>query len=224
MVVVTLLGRELELIGKLHSYHGSGRFPASLWQPNAIYLDLLTVPIEEQARAPSQARFFVELLDEQPGVEVGSIKLVPEAWPASDEQPMAQLGDEIQLLSALPDKTTVAAGETVTVSIRWQVTAPLSRDLITFVHLGDPTQPPLAQGDALALGGDYPPRLWDAGETFADSFNFTLPAGLENGRYPLNIGLYDPATGQRLHVSVGNDPQPNNAYTVGVITVQNNAP
>ena len=71
---------------------------------------------------------------------------------------------------------TAAPGETVELHLRWQVTAPPGPALLhLFVHLGDPTQSPLAQADGPVMGGEYPSRLWEAGEVFDETVTLALP-------------------------------------------------
>lgn len=90
-------------------------------------------------------------------------------------------------------------------------------DYTTFVHLGDPTQPPLATGDAPPLQGHYPTRYWAAGEVIEDSYEIVLPADLAPGRYPVWLGLYNESG--RLPLTVDGQRQGNDAYLVGWLVV-----
>jgi hypothetical protein len=131
---------------------------------------------------------------------------------------LARLGD-IELVSAGLATSTAGPGEEVAVELRWQVIEAPDRDLTTFVHLGDPAEPPLAQGDSPPIGGDYPTRLWAAGEVIDDSYRLTIPADLSPGRYPVHLGLYDPNTGERLPLIVEDTRQPNDAFFLGWLSV-----
>ena len=72
--------------------------------------------------------------------------------------------------------------------MRWQVDAPPGpADLHLFVHLGDPSAAPLAQSDGPVMGGEYPARLWAAGEVFSETVTLTLPADLPPGEYPVPV-------------------------------------
>ena len=85
---------------------------------------------------------------------------------------------------------------------------------------GDPAPAPLAQSDGPVMGGDYPARLWAAGEVFDETATLSLPAGLPPGDYPVQIGLYDFATGARLPVTVAGQRSPTDTVPLGVLRVR----
>jgi hypothetical protein len=71
-----------------------------------------------------------------------------------------------------------------------------------------------------ALNGYYPTYLWGAGEVFDDEYVLIVPEGLADGRYPIQIGLYDPHSGVRLPLLQGGQRQPQDAYFVDWLEVQ----
>jgi hypothetical protein len=215
--VLELFGRDLELAGKLQSYHGGGLYPASLWTAGEIVVDRLGVRIDKEVHAPARARVFVRLADPAGSVEVGSIKIVPAHWPPAGDEVLARI-EGIELVQAELGQANVQPGDMVEVRVRWRVIEPLGRNLTTFVHLGDPAIPPLAQGDSPPLGGDYPTGLWAADEVIDDAYALKLPADLPSGRHPVYIGLYDPASGVRAALEVDGQRQPNDAFLVGWLT------
>ncbi len=215
--VVELFGRDLELAGKLQSYHGGGLYPASLWTEGEIVVDELGVRIDKQASAPARARIFVRLAEPDGSLEIGSIKIVPAEWPPASDEVLARI-EGVELVKAELDQATAAPGQTVGVKLRWQVVEPPGRDLTTFVHLGDPASPPLAQGDSPPLGGDYPTGLWAAGEVIDDAYTLALPDDLAPGRYPVYIGLYDPTSGVRAALEVEGQRQAHDAFLAGWLT------
>jgi 4-amino-4-deoxy-L-arabinose transferase-like glycosyltransferase len=222
LVHLELFGRGFERIGDVVAYHGRGGWPATLWPAGAIVADRLAarVRLDDPAAAPVEARLGVKLSAGADSRDVGVVKVVPAAWPAR-QTPIATLGEGIELAAAELAATTAAPGESVTVQLRWQVAAPPGpTDLHLFVHLGDPTQAPLAQSDGPVMGGQYPPRLWAAGEVFADTATLTLPADLPPGDYPVQIGLYDFAGGARLPVTIDEQRSPTDTYPVGTLVVR----
>ena len=219
-----LFGRGFERIGNVVAYHGRGGWPAALWPAGGIVADRIAaqVRLDDSAdpAAPVEARIAVKLDEEADSVDVGTVKVVPAAWPER-VAPQATLGEGIELAAARLTTTTAAPGDSVAVHVRWQVAAPPGpADLHLFVHLGDPTQAPLAQSDGPVMGGEYPPRLWAAGEVFSESVTLTLPADLPPGDYPVQLGLYDFATGVRLPVLLDSLPSPTNTYPLGVLVVR----
>jgi 4-amino-4-deoxy-L-arabinose transferase-like glycosyltransferase len=216
--VLELLGQEDALAGKLQSYHGGGLYPAGLWLAGDVIVDRLAVQLDPEIDLPAMLRPNVKLVGEEASVDVGFVKAAPVTWPEMTDAILARLGD-IELVSAGLATSTAGPGEEVAVELRWQVIEAPGRDLTTFVHLGDPAEPPLAQGDSPPIGGDYPTRLWAAGEVIDDSYRLTIPADLSPGRYPVHLGLYDPNTGERLPLIVEDTRQPNDAFFLGWLSV-----
>jgi hypothetical protein len=52
-----------------------------------------------------------------------------------------------------------------------------------------------------------------------DEYSIVVPEGLANGRYPVWLGMYDPASGVRLPLTVGSEGQPDQAYLVDWMTI-----
>ncbi len=219
LAYLELFGRDFHRIGWQIGYHGRGNSPATLWPEGALVADRMGVRVADDAPAPVEARLTLRLSEEGERRDVGTVKVIPAEWPATTA-PLAALGEAIQLGAAELATTSAAPGETVEVRLRWQVVAPPGPNLLhLFVHLGDPSQAPLAQTDGPVMGGQYPARLWAAGEVFDETVSLTLPADLPPGEYPVNVGLYDFATGQRLPVTVDGQRQPNDAFTLGQLQI-----
>ena len=218
--VLELFGRDMARIANLHSYHGRGLYPANLWEPGAIIADRFAVRIDPDAEAPVLGRIFARIQGGTPGIEVATVKIVPrEPLPAPNEW-AAELGDRIALVSAAIRPDRALPGQTVEVLVRWYVPVGVpERDYTTLIHLGQPDAQPLATGDSPPLGGAYPTSAWSNGETIDDSYFLTLPPNLPPGRYPVWIGLYNPATGERLPVTVEGELQPNGVYLAGWVEV-----
>lgn len=218
--VLELFGRDVARVGNLHSYHGRGLYPANLWPPGVIVADQFAVRVDERAAVPALGRVFARLAGENPGVEVATMKLVPAQWPEPPTDTIARLGNSIELAHVSVQPSPVVTGDTITVLARWYVSGPApGQDLTTLVHLGQPDAAPLATGDRPPLNGDYPTRVWETGEVIDDSYTLTIPDGLESGRYPVWIGMYDPNTGQRLPLTIDDQPQPNNVYLAGWVEI-----
>jgi hypothetical protein len=116
---------------------------------------------------------------------------------------LALLGDSVERPAGAG--SILAAGQTITVTLLWQARQPVGEDYTVFVHLLDQAGRRWAQHDAQPLGNLYPTSRWAAGEMVRDNHPLSLPADLPPGRYFLRIGLYRPASGERLLVSTGGD-------------------
>ncbi len=219
-LVVELFGRDLALVGKSHTYHGQGRYPANLWPAGEIIADRVGIRLTETVAAPVLARLFVRLApgEGSEGMQVGEVKIVPAAWPLGG-QALAQIGAGIEVTAVTLRQDRVQPGDILNIDITWQVQQPPGADLTTLVHLAAAGQPPLATGDDQPLAGQYPTRVWAPGEVIADHYAITIPADLPPGRYPIWIGLYNAATGERQPVTIDDQRQLNDVLLIGYVNV-----
>ena len=99
--------------------------------------------------------------------------------------------------------------------LEWRTETPdlLARHQI-FVHLRG--------ADGNVAQNDGAPRYFipvAPGPVTADWRQLVIPADLPPGSYPVVIGVYDPASGERLSVFESNDQPVGNELTVGVVRV-----
>jgi hypothetical protein len=120
--------------------------------------------------------------------------------------------DTAALLGINPDRPlTVKAGQSVDFQTRWLARDPIGFSRRIFVHLVDPvTGEIIAQHDGL----DAPPRFWQAGDWIAQQHVLSITTDTPAGVYELRLGLYDPATGQRILQTDYNHTQPLSDYLV----------
>jgi len=116
---------------------------------------------------------------------------------------LALLGDSVERPAGAA--SVLAPGQAITVTLLWQARQSVGDDYTVFVHLLDRAGKRWAQHDAQPLGNLYPTSRWAAGEMVRDSHPLSFPADLPPGRYFLQVGLYLPASGERLPVSGGGD-------------------
>ena len=108
----------------------------------------------------------------------------------------------------------LASTEGVTVDLKWQAAADLDRDYTVFVHLYAPDGRLVAQHDGPPRGGSRPTSRWTPGKAVTDYHGLLLPPEF-SGVLRLRVGLYDPATGQRLRLADGRD-----MVEVGLVSVE----
>jgi hypothetical protein len=99
----------------------------------------------------------------------------------------ARLGAGVTLLGY--DLAPGGAG----VTLYWRAEAPLDTRYTAFVHALDAAGGVRAQVDQVPAGGARPTTGWLPGEVIADAYALPLAAARA-----LEVGLYDPATGERL--------------------------
>ncbi len=85
-------------------------------------------------------------------------------------------------------------GETIGLSVYWQVLGSPGVDYVVFIHLqpAGKADQNLASRDTPPLQGLYPTGQWKPGEIVTDTPNLALPANLPPGDYNLVMGLYRP--------------------------------
>ncbi|MFN8458637.1 MAG: hypothetical protein U0401_28950 [Anaerolineae bacterium] len=95
-------------------------------------------------------------------------------------------------------------------SLYWRSTAPLPADYTIFVHLRAPDDFVRSGVDSPPVSGHYATSGWRAGEVIQDSHP------LPNTDFDhLALGLYDPATGERLPAfDTQGQPLPDNAFII----------
>lgn len=108
------------------------------------------------------------------------------------------LGEAIALRGVAFDPAIVRPGATLQVRLTWEARRTVGQRYRTFVQLiaADGSAAFSVEGDP--GGGSAPTWRWQAGDQIADTWQVRLPSTLQPGRYGLVVGMYDPATGQRL--------------------------
>ncbi len=213
-----MYGRNNDLVGWQENYHGGGTYPPNLWIPGQVVKDRVAAQLVDHAELPAELRLLMRINDSYDPVEIARVKAVPVEWPEADDALLATFGEGIDLTSVSLTPADATRGSEIAVDVQWVVRNAPGKELTTFLHLGDPTQAPLAQGDGPALGGDYPTNLWAAGEVINDRYLLTVPGDLLAGSYPIHIGFYDPLSGARLAVEI--EGQAHDAYLAGWLTVR----
>jgi hypothetical protein len=113
--------------------------------------------------------------------------------------PRAVFGGQMALLRFKLEPAQAKAGAKVSVQLKWRAEAEMERSYKVFVHLLDPSlQQVLAQRDAQPLDGNAPTPGWLASEVVDDELVLSLPANLAAGDYPIELGVYDERSGDRL--------------------------
>jgi hypothetical protein len=133
----------------------------------------------------------------------------------------ALFGEVIRLEEVLLPPAEVFPGDVIGLEATWAPVSDVGADLVVFTQLVD------ARGD-LAAGRDLAPRggaeqtsTWSAsGGPIRDRIGLALPPDLPPGEYTLILGLYDPATGERLTVRpIGSTTSAGDHLQLGTVRV-----
>lgn len=183
-----------------------GRFPFAAWSPPVFVRDHVapTVPLDVPSGAYTLELDVIDDNDVLFTADLGTVIItttersfvVPPVATALD----ATFGNEIALPGYALETTAPGMAE---LTLVWQALTLPSADYTVFVHVlnADGTCC-VWQSDSPPRQGNYPTSRWLTGEVITDSFSIELPNGTLPGVYPVEIGFYLPANGQRLSVRV----------------------
>lgn len=197
--------------------------PTSSWAPGDVWPDGHSLTIPPDA-APGPYRVEVSFYDpatlELTGdpVGVGYVVVAQEDGAAVSQTPLATFGDGLTLLAAAVPAEGWSAGAAPVLQLTWRADTPARGRYTTFVHVVGPNGL-VAQHDQEAQGGFYPTAAWLQSVPVTDRYPLTLPEDLPAGDYQILIGLYDPATGQRLPV-LENGAAVGDAFTAATVQVR----
>jgi len=199
-----------------------GLYPTSDWGAGEMVRDTFSLTIP--ADAPPglydvQLGWYDPVTDKRLAVGQGTafrVAVLPVDWAVTEREDLIQVGERfgeaITLEGYASTTDAVALGvatepEVLWVTLRWSTDDWLQADYTVFVHLvdveGDGAA--IAQGDGPPLDGRWPTSLWIPGAALDDVHTVPLPDGLAAGTYGLLVGLYDPASGERLRLPDGRD-------------------
>jgi mannosyltransferase len=139
----------------------------------------------------------------------GNVRLAIYAGSRASEQIAHPLntrwGDAITLQGYTAGDPAIAAGDVLPLTLFWRAERPILADYKVFVHLLDPRGFVVAQRDSEPVGGSRPTSGWKPNETLADPYGLFIPLGTPPLAYSIEVGLYDPKTGERLRNPSGDD-------------------
>ncbi|MBI1881217.1 MAG: hypothetical protein HYR94_23810, partial [Chloroflexi bacterium] len=239
IVSLKLLDKDFNVGGERLATLGD-RYPNVLWVPTEIIDE--TYPLRLHADAPPGLyRLEISLLRQDKNLPDGyeyvpltggettlghnlypaTFRLLDPADGSSPPHPFsAQLGNSIHLTGYdLTPSPVPRPPSPVSLVLYWQSTAKIPTDYTVFTQLLGPDGQVWAQWDNPPQAGRYPTTAWTAQDRVVDRYTLTLRDGAPPGQYRLLVGMYDPATGQRLPIVINGTPQPDNAIELATLTV-----
>jgi hypothetical protein len=249
VIALKLIDQEFQVGGQWLSTLGN-RYPNVLWVPSeSIQEDYWLQP--EPGAAPGLYRLEIGLLRQDKQLPGGyenlplmedSLVVADNIYPAvtrlldpnHDTSPpfpvLYQVGDSIQLTGyAITDQADrpfaqnkALETDTLHLALYWQSISAINSNFTVFTQLIGPDGKVWAQWDNPPQAGRYPTSAWLSQDKVIDRYTLTLPPDAPNGNYQLLVGMYDPATGERLPVSEDGIPQPDNAIWLTPVLVTRN--
>jgi hypothetical protein len=165
--------------------------PADL-EPGAYRLGVRIFEVEGGAALPLRGQAGAS----DPDVRVGWFRLGSPSpsmeWPDLEElSRRVQWEGGIDLAGMGLPSQPVAPGGALPVRLAWRPSAPIGRDLTTFLHLVDEGGEIVAQKDRPPFHRRWPTPVWRPGELLVDTFELEIPEALPGGSYGLRLGWYD---------------------------------
>jgi hypothetical protein len=180
-----------------------GDFPTEKWPVGATVREQRAVAVP--ATTPAGKAALVLKLPNGASATLGSIdvKAVQRDFsaPTLAHPVSASFGDSLALTGYQLSPDPPRRGSALGVTLSWHALRTPTVSYHVFVHLLDAKEHIWAQWDGEPKNWTYPVTAWVPGEYVSDSYSLDLPGSLPAGTYAIEVGLYDPATGQRLSVA-----------------------
>jgi hypothetical protein len=116
------------------------------------------------------------------------------------------LGEAIRLVGYDLPQRYFRVGDSIPLTLYWRADRPLAQSYTVFVHLRgerfNPKQnnPLWGQSDRAPMP---PPNAWRVNEIISDAYRLGIDPDAPPGKYKIEIGMYDAATGTRLQTDQG---------------------
>ncbi|MDY6877306.1 MAG: glycosyltransferase family 39 protein [Chloroflexota bacterium] len=122
----------------------------------------------------------------------------PGAGPVIPNRLDARLGEAVRLVGYRLAQDKAVPGDTLLLTLYWQAEEPVEGGYTVFVHLQGPDGRLVAQQDTPPARATRPTGGWEIGVLVEDPYELALPPDVSSGDYRLSVGMYDPATLERL--------------------------
>ncbi|MFN2289834.1 MAG: glycosyltransferase family 39 protein [Anaerolineae bacterium] len=120
--------------------------------------------------------------------------------PALDHPSLVMLGQAFQLLGYSLAEEHIRAGQDLNLTLVWQAQTESDISYTVFTHLIDAGSRIWGQKDSVPAQGEAPTTSWVVGEVIIDKYTIPVADDAPPGEYRIEVGMYEPSTGQRLAV------------------------
>ncbi|MFZ5916835.1 MAG: glycosyltransferase family 39 protein [Chloroflexota bacterium] len=141
---------------------------------------------------------------------------------------LTDLADGVRLLGFDLAQKSVAPGDTLHLTLYWQAREAVGHRYKVFTHLLGQVFNATSgnflwgQQDNEPVAGTRATTTWRSGEVIIDSYAIRVLPEAPPGPYEIEIGLYDPATGQRLPVLDAQGQKVADHIVISQVTVETN--
>ena len=216
-VFVHLLDENDLVLASQDTFPGQGTYPTRLWQAGDAIADVYTIAVPPTAFTPSSAQLEVGLYEFDSGkrlavygpqgeplgdnVRFHRIEVLPHEGSAIGDRrnPVRfNFGNQIALVGYALEGRAVGPGEEIHLTLYWEALAEMERDYTVFTHVIGERDRIWAQVDSQPQGGAAPTSTWSRGQVLLDEYHLLVEPDTPPGAYDIEVGLYLPATGERL--------------------------
>jgi hypothetical protein len=182
-----------------------GLYPTTAWRAGEMVVEhrRLNVP----ATAVGSAQLIITLDHIQ--YPLDTINIIAESHlmelPPITQPLNVRFGDVARLVGYDLPQTNVMADQPVPLTLYWEsLTDGSEAEYVVFAHILGADGQVVGQHDGVPDNGRRPLNTWIAGEYIIDSHLMTFRQTY-SGSAQVEVGLYDPVTGTRLHTDTGGD-------------------
>jgi hypothetical protein len=189
-------------------------YPTSRWRAGDRFRSHHSLRVSPDVM-PGRYRLTLNLLDEsgmaiwQSDLSLTTLDVLPRersfTLPDIPHRLDVTFGERIHLRGYDLLPVSVAAGETIPLTLYLQAEGPTDRSYTLFVHLLSLDGAPSGQVDLVPGNGTAPTTSWAKGQVIAQEVALPVAPGAGTGTYRIAVGFYDAAYGDRLPVAGGTE-------------------
>ncbi len=184
----------------------NGRYPTSSWQVGELVHEPRTLLVP--AGSSGEAQLILQL--GETSVKLGEVSIEAQDYLYEPPQMAHDLdirfGDVARLAGYSVEPRPHTAAKTLPLTLLWEsLSDGADKDYVVFAHLLDADGRLIAQHDGPPVQGARPTRGWVSGEYLLDVHEIAFLDPAYAGPAWIEVGLYDPAGGERIPLSDGAD-------------------
>jgi hypothetical protein len=189
------------------TYHGLGSFPTSLWPAGVVFCEPYPLRVADTVPAPSAGILSIGLYRPsgerllaytEDGQPIGDNVRFPGpavVFPEGGRTLNYDFGHKIVLVDYSLDGTAVTPGDTLSLTLSWRATEPMSTDYAATVQILDEQGAKIGQSDINLVTS-----AWKRGTTVGDQRRITISEDAPAGVYHIKVAVYEPVTVRNLLV------------------------